>query len=555
MASCNPKGGGENAGSDAKPASGLNPVVEETYKAALDLMKKDFARDFFWRSPSTISSEALRKCQTKSSISLRASYEGFIEWVQKTDDPLGIDIASLSMPPFELFEPKSGDELSKAKLFYSNGRDGELKKIFWPAESGEAGVPLKGEKNLDGWAVYILSKTRFTSLAEDLAEIAALASEPDKLEPGVRYAVVLKNAIELARKGAALEELDDEIGLVSESDQESVSLLCQVLRFGGRRDEADNLMAGYLRSFKEDAPVWSSRAAVYIEMGQPAKAREYITKAIENNGRLGEAWVLLATTYSFEGRFDEAVDYFEQSADIDPFQPLLYPPWANLLLDSGRVNEARDRLDRAIEYFPTFAEVRAVSGRVYAKTGDLENAISEFAEAARLAPSIPYSYLEMAKIFVVLGKENEAGENFEKAAALGVSKSQIEADWGRALLALERYEDAVPHLERATAEIDKDAGLHKDLAKSYKMLERFEMAAKAYEKAAAINTYDGESAVESALCYAKIGNFDKSLAMLDKAVFAQWIDTEYIVRNFPPEIQERKEFENILSNMNPQFGN
>lgn len=538
----------------AKPSTGLNPVVAQTYADALETMKQDFSGNFFWWTPSTIASEALRKIQTKSSISLRADYNGFIEWVQKSDDPLGLDIAALSLPPFEIYEMNTTDAVTKAKLFYCMGKTGEIAKLFWDSGGESAPVPVKDGANIDGWAVYVLAKSRFVPTAEDMREIAALAAEADKLEPGVRFAVIVKNAIEMARAGATMEVLDDEIGKVIEGDQQVVSTLCHVLRFGGRRDEADNLMAGFLRTYKDDAPVWTSRAAIYIEMGQPAKAREYVTKAFESNSRLGEAWVLLATTFSFEGRFEEALDYYEQSFDMDPYQPLLYPPWANMLMDMGRVNEARDRLDMALEYFPNFPEVRAVSGRAFLRTNEVEKALEEFKEAARLAPQIPYSYLEMAKIYIQMGDTGEAASNFSKAIALGTPKAQVEADWGRALIAIEHYDEAVGHLEEAAAGISGDAALLKDLAKSYRALEMFEKAAKAFEQAVAINTYDGESAVESALCYAKIGNLDQSLVMLDKAVFAQWIDTEYIVRNFPPEIQERKEFANILSNMNPQFG-
>ena len=555
VAACN-NGKSDSESPDSKPATGLNPVVEEVYSSALETMKSDFQKHFFWRTPATIASEALRVHQTRTSYALRADFNGFMDWLKKSDDAFGQDVAALSTPPFALYEPKTEDKLTLAKLRFAAGGDDEIVRLFWGGDAIEGGITpdMYEAAEADARAIYILGKIRFMAAQDYLNEIAKFALEAGELEDGVGFAVVVKNTIELAKMGASFEELDAEIMRVSKNDAEIDAILCLVLRYSGRLKEAEDLMSGYLGRFKDDAPVWAARAAVFVEMGQAVKAREYVTKALEINGQIGEVWVLLATSFSYEGRFEEAVDYFEQAFAMDPFQPLLYPPWATMLMDMGRIKESRDRLDSAIEYFPSFPEIRIVSGRVYAREGELESALSEYETAARLAPSVPYSFLEMGKIQIELGDTDAANLNFDKAKSLGMSETRVEAEWGRALLAANEHAKALIHLEKAAEGTKDDGGLFKDMAKAYRELGKLADAAASFDKAVSINTYDGESAVESALCYAQLGQIDKGLSMLDKAVFAGWIDTDYIVRNFPQEIQQRKEFENILGNMNPQFG-
>jgi Tfp pilus assembly protein PilF len=136
----------------------------------------------------------------------------------------------------------------------------------------------------------------------------------------------------------------------------------------------------------------------------------------------------------------------------------------------------------------------------------------------------------------------------------GASEASVQMEWGRALLKIDDLAKAKAHLEKAEDLADKDAGVHKDLALVYEKLGETKNAAIQYALAATLNTWDGEAAIKAALMYANLDDADKSLKWLNNAAAAKWIDTQYILDNFPDSIKQRPEFNNILSNMNPQYG-
>ena len=87
-----------------------------------------YRKDFFWMTPVSIASESFRSERTKLTAALGADYNSFLAWVSKQDtDPLALDLVQLAADPFEIYTPTSTDKLDLARLYYSLGKEKELK--------------------------------------------------------------------------------------------------------------------------------------------------------------------------------------------------------------------------------------------------------------------------------------------------------------------------------------------------------------------------------------------------------------------------------------------
>ena len=95
--------------------------------------------------------------------------------------------------------------------------------------------------------------------------------------------------------------------------------------------------------------------------------------------------VLYGNTLNSASRVDEAIAYIRKAIRLNPFPPYLY--FSNL-------------------------------GRCYLLKGQYEKALKAFKKAVQLAPKSPPLHLNLAVIYILLGREQEARASAEKALEL-----------------------------------------------------------------------------------------------------------------------------------------
>ncbi|MEP0815181.1 MAG: tetratricopeptide repeat protein [bacterium] len=511
--------------------------------------------EFHWRTPVTLASQAFLAELKPEAARFRPDYNGFMDYLAALEDPLGADLADLCRSPFELPEIRSSDPLIKGRLLYIQGKIDEIRKLYWPeSESAETITPeMLTSTEPNRVAIWALANSRFLPSEKYTPVLAELAKDAAELEPPLARAVAVRHAIDLAWAGLAGDEIRKTLERAFSDPVERDSVLARVLNKANRFQEADVLLAALSQTTGSNALLDIERGLSSMGLGQPSRAREKFRAALNYNSFLGEALVGLSLTESWQRRYEEAIGGFEDASKIDPFEPALYPVWAQALSDVGRIDSARDAISNGLDLFPDNVQVRLTSAQLYLNAGDFENSLAEFRAAAVLAPIMARPHSEIGAILVRMGKPEEARGAFEKAIKLGQPEGEVEAAWGRALFDSERYREAVPHLEKASGLKPKDAGLHALLARAYEGAGDLARAAAEYEAAVTYDSYDKDSAVKGALAYANLGDVEKSLKMLDRSVDAGWIDTEFVVKNFPDSVKSRPEFKNILANMNPGY--
>ena len=113
-----------------------------------------------------------------------------------------------------------------------------------------------------------------------------------------------------------------------------------------------------------------------------------------------EAHTFLGWSYSFQGRYDEAIAECKKAIGIDPEFGNPYNDIGSYLIHEGQFDAAIPWLEQAIDA-PRY-EVRHYPhcnlGRIYRAKGLLKKAMAEFEKALGIEPSYPYALQELAEL-------------------------------------------------------------------------------------------------------------------------------------------------------------
>ena len=104
-----------------------------------------------------------------------------------------------------------------------------------------------------------------------------------------------------------------------------------------------------------------------------------------------EAHTFLAWTYSYQGRFDDAIHECQKAIEVDPEFGNPYNDIGVYLIERGDLDGAVPWLKRAKQaprYKPRHFPYMNL-GRVYVRRGQWQEALRELEAAARLAPTDP----------------------------------------------------------------------------------------------------------------------------------------------------------------------
>ena len=113
-----------------------------------------------------------------------------------------------------------------------------------------------------------------------------------------------------------------------------------------------------------------------------------------------EAHTFLGCTYSFQGRYDEAIAQCKEAIAVDPEFGNPYNDIGSYLLKLGRLDEAIPWLEEAIKaprYEPRHYP-HCNLGQVYWAKGMLARAKTEFERALEIEPGYPHARAALAAI-------------------------------------------------------------------------------------------------------------------------------------------------------------
>jgi len=217
----------------------------------------------------------------------------------------------------------------------------------------QASVTGKGTKNLDAYLKAIQANEQFYRMNKDGSMKAKeLAKEAIALDPNYAFPyATLANAHML-----------DVWFKFSASSKESMRLAAQAAQKALALDDSD-------------PRVYSALKNLYIMQRQYEKAIAAAERQLELSPSGAKAYQSMALALRFSGRYSEAIPFVEQAIRLDPYPPAV-----------------------------TFRHL----GMCYRHVGRYEEAITAYKKALHKNPDDIFTHIDLAVIYVKLGREEEA---------------------------------------------------------------------------------------------------------------------------------------------------
>ncbi|MGB8888817.1 MAG: tetratricopeptide repeat protein [Candidatus Korobacteraceae bacterium] len=134
-------------------------------------------------------------------------------------------------------------------------------------------------------------------------------------------------------------------------------------------------------------------------------------KVKELNAKLAQAKELEAA-----GNYDQAITLLQQTTESDPSQDLLWAYLGDAQRGAKKYTDAIESYQKAIAIKPTSGAYHSGLADAYAKSGQTDKAVQEYAAAAEADPTNAGTYyFNEGAIFTNIGKVDEAVAAFDKA--------------------------------------------------------------------------------------------------------------------------------------------
>lgn len=161
------------------------------------------------------------------------------------------------------------------------------------------------------------------------------------------------------------------------------------------------------------------------DAGRHAEALALYRRAAQENPASAVPVANVAGSLLQLGRRDEAEREFRHALALDPTEGDSAANLARLLRESGRVAEAADILDRTIAAGGASEQLFLERGTMRATAGRLEEALADFREAVRRAPTDPQPIESSARALFQLGRLREATVGYETLARLVPGRADV----------------------------------------------------------------------------------------------------------------------------------
>jgi TolB-like protein/AraC-like DNA-binding protein len=142
-------------------------------------------------------------------------------------------------------------------------------------------------------------------------------------------------------------------------------------------------------------------------------------KALELDKNLGEAHTVLGVIYDqYDWKYDAAAKEFLKAIELKPSHATAYQYYSELLCTSGKNNEAREYLNKAIRLNPYSFVIRYASSLLYLKEEKFDQALAENQICQELVDDNVITHKIAFQIHMRMGNEPAALESFKKMVRL-----------------------------------------------------------------------------------------------------------------------------------------
>ena len=194
-------------------------------------------------------------------------------------------------------------------------------------------------------------------------------------------------------------------------------------------------------------------------------------------------FTILGAVLQGQGKLQEAVEIYDNAIQLKPDFPEAYCNRGIVLQKLGQIEKAVENYEKAIQLKPDYAEAYNSRGAALKDTGQLKQAVESCEKAIQLKPDYAEAYNNRGAAHQAMGDMEQAVKSYEKAFELKPDYAKAYYNHGVALQAMGQLGQAVQSYEKAIqlkpdyAEAYSNHGtVLKETGQLKKAVERYEMA-------------------------------------------------------------------------------
>ena len=211
------------------------------------------------------------------------------------------------------------------------------------------------------------------------------------------------------------------------------------------------------------------------------------------------------------GRIAEALQHYEAAVELAPNLARAHLNRGNMLLEMGDADGAIAAYATALEKNPDYAAAHYNIGNAYARSGRSEAALPAYRRAIALKPDFADAEVALGSAFDDLGRLDEAVASYRRALAIRPDYAEVHGNLGLAQRKLGRLDEAVASYGRAISLDPGHAVAHRNLGEALQEQGHLDAAAASYRRALDLKPDDVETRNN-------LGNVLKDLGQLEAAV-------------------------------------
>ncbi len=224
------------------------------------------------------------------------------------------------------------------------------------------------------------------------------------------------------------------------------------------------------------------------------------------------------------GLASEATAMYEQAYELAPDRLDLLPRLVDAYLADGRDLDARVATRLARERYPDKPGTWIASGKVYEKTGHLEDAVTAYEKAYGLDDSLDDVRVAIGNLLMRLGRDTEATKYLRAGVNTANANPEVVYNYAVSLMREKKFHAAIPSLRVVVKEKPEMAQAWLALAQCYQNIRQYRDAMSCYQRAYALNP-DPKLIFQAGSCAQRAEIPEKAIACYQEALRA---DSTYV---------------------------
>lgn len=237
-----------------------------------------------------------------------------------------------------------------------------------------------------------------------------------------------------------------------------------------------------LKILPEDNTILKKLATTYSKIKNYDKALN-LYETLEETKHDYQVLYQWAKVLQKQGKYDEAIEKYRATIQLNPLFVCAYYNWANILEEKEEYDEAIQKYKQALVLAPNNSEIMVGLGLALEAKGDLEEANINFRNAIIFNPNLPEAYFGWGIVLEKLKDYKGAIEKYKQATELDPYYSDVYARWGEVLYLIGNYDGAIEKYKQAIKIDPEHTWAFYDLACAYAKLNKTFEATKYLKKA------------------------------------------------------------------------